>query len=383
MKHQLPDGRWLMASYEELYAFFQENKIIGKVIRDIRPFALNYCIGNLDEVEEVLNTKTQCAIRTDEQICIVFTDNTTLEVEFSGDGPIILGYNTAELSAYPQYNGSCYTLSTMFRHCIGKKITEIVFEKTVGRMLFPRYRGIDMSGDDDGVKQLCFFLDDGSYLLAEGNIDYFAFCHKVSPQEHKIVATGALLRELDPKQFPFIKNLERAGFVTMRSRQKALNQAILRDMKPIWKIRRLYFRFNGRNQECSYAVTVRKDTAASFAERNSRFYECLQKNLGYGETLLCENQCYTVVGEFYRLTYVLEGYKKHPNQIGYVEAGEPRVSLLHRMSAEEAFRWLKYREEKDREFVFSQMHFPKLVQEYPNPSHRLIECVKIVKQHLV
>ena len=297
-----------MASYEDLYSFFQENRIIGKTIREILPFALDYCIRNLDEIEDILNANTQCAIGTDDQICILFTDNTTLEVEFSGDGPIILGYNTAKLSAYPQYNGSCYTLRTMFQHCIGKRIIEIVFEKTDSRMLFPCYMGIDMSGNDDGVKQLRFYLEDGSYLLAEGNIDYFDFSHKVSPQEYKAVATEALLRELDSNQFSFIKHLERAGFVTMRSRQRALNQAILRDMQPIWKIRCLYFRFNARDQECSYVVTVRKDTGLSFAERNSQFYRWLQNNLDLGEILLCENQCYTVVGGFYRLSYVLEGY---------------------------------------------------------------------------
>lgn len=204
MKHQLPDGRWLMASYEDLYSFFQENIIAGKIIRDIRPFALDYCIRNLDDVEDILNTETECAIGTDHQICMLFTDNTTLEVEFSGDGPIILGYNTADLTAYPQYDGSCYTLGTMFRHCIGKRITEIFFRKTGCRMLFPCYRGIDMSEDDDGVKQLCFFLEDGSYLVAEGNIDYFDFSHKVSSQEYKTLPTVDLLRELDPKQFPFI-----------------------------------------------------------------------------------------------------------------------------------------------------------------------------------
>ena len=220
MKHQLPDGRWLMASYEDLYSFFQENKITGKTIRDIRPFALDYCIRNLDDVEDILNTETQCTVGTDHQICMLFTDNTTLEVEFSGDGPIILGYNTADLSAYPQYNGSCYSLRTIFQHCIEKKIVKIVFEKTGGLMLFPCYRGIDMSEDDDGVKQLCFYLEDGSYLLAEGNLDYFGFSHKSLPQEYKTVPTGDLLRELDPRQFPFLRELEGAGFATMRRRQK-------------------------------------------------------------------------------------------------------------------------------------------------------------------
>ena len=64
-----------------------------------------------------------------------------------------------------------------------------------------------MSEDDDGVKQLCFFLEDGSYLVAEGSIDYFDFSHKVSSQEYKTLPTVDLLRELDPKQFPFILDI--------------------------------------------------------------------------------------------------------------------------------------------------------------------------------
>jgi hypothetical protein len=152
-------------------------------------------------------------------------------------------------------------------------------------------------------------------------------------------------------------------------------------MQPTWKIRCLYFSFHARNQSCAYAVTIRKDFTASFAERNARFYECLQKNLAHGETLLCDNQCYTVVGEFYRLTYVLEGYKKHPNQIGYVEAGQPCVSLLRRMSAEEAFRWMKdYREEG--KLVQAQMNLAEMMRNYPNPSQRLIQIVKTAKREL-
>ena len=377
MKHQLPDGRWLMASYEDIRTFFRDNPVVGKVIQDIVPSKTDYCIGNLEDIEHILDQSAESTIDTDGFICLRFSDGSSLEVEFSGDGPIILGYNTA--SHFPSYNGSCYTLTTMFKHCLGKRIEKIAFETTNRKMLFPCYMGIDMSAEDDGVKQLRFLLEDGTHLSASGWIDWFRFSHKVSPEANKRVPYRELLRELDPKQHPFLRDLGDGAFVTMRSRQQALHRAILRDMQPIWKIRCLYVSFHARNQSCAYAVTIRKDFTASFAERNARFYECLQKSLVYGETLLCENQCYTVVGEFYRLTYVLEGYKKHPNQIGYVEAGQPCVSLLRRMSAEEAFRWMKdYREEG--KLVQTQMNLAEMVQKYPNPSQRLIQIVKTAKR---
>ena len=145
MKHKLSDNRWLMASYNDISSFFEENKIVGKVIKDILPFKLDYRISNLEDIENIFSVSANSSISTDGQICLIFNDGTSLEVEFSGEGPLILGYNTADFTSYPDYDGSCYTLKTMFRHCINKTIERIDFEKTNTAMMFPCYKGINIS----------------------------------------------------------------------------------------------------------------------------------------------------------------------------------------------------------------------------------------------
>ena len=199
MKHLLSDGRTLMASVEDVKSFFDDNAICGKIIKDIRPFVFDYMIQNLDEIEEIEQEQTESAITTDGQICILFTDGSHMEIEFPGNGPMILGYNTADFSKYPQYDGTCYTLATMFRHCIGKKIIGVSVKRSNEKMVFPCYKGIDMREDDDGIKEIRLTLDDDSYLSAAGVVDFFNFSHHVSQLECATVSFRDLLNELKVK----------------------------------------------------------------------------------------------------------------------------------------------------------------------------------------
>lgn len=190
----------LMASVEDVKAFFDDNAICGKTIQDLRPFAFDYMIQNLDEIEDIEQKQTESAITTDRQICILFTDGSHMEIEFPGNGPMILGYNTADFSKYPQYDGSCYTLTTMFRHCIGKKIIGISVIRSNEKMLFPCYKGIDMSEDDDGIKEIRLALDDNSYLSAAGVVDFFNFSHYLTQAKCATVSFKDLLNELQGQE---------------------------------------------------------------------------------------------------------------------------------------------------------------------------------------
>lgn len=44
-------------------------------------------------------------------------------------------------------------------------------------MLFPCYCGIDMSKEDEGIKNISVVLEDGSYLNFEGQEDFFNIEH--------------------------------------------------------------------------------------------------------------------------------------------------------------------------------------------------------------
>ncbi len=197
MKHILDDGRCLMASYDDIQDFFSRNPIIGKTISDIRPYCLDYMLKNIAEVEDFENKRTESAIDTDERICLIFEDGSNLEIEFSGDGPIILGFDTAKLTDYPEYDGTCYTLRTLFQYCIGREILGIHFEKSENRMMFPAYMGIDMSGDDEGIREIRFALRGGTTLIASGYLDYFRVEHVTDFGGSVTVKYSELINELN------------------------------------------------------------------------------------------------------------------------------------------------------------------------------------------
>ena len=191
-----PDGRELMCSPEYVKEFFIKNTIVGKRIKNILPGAYDYILGDLGKDDYNENAKTFCGIDTDEPICLVFEDGHTLEVEVCGDGPVILGFDTAELNKYPKPDGSCYTLHTLFSSIIGQKITEIKFEKTNKPMQFPSFCGKTIQ-DEEHVYRICFLLEDGNHLIADGCHDFFSVSLKKPNGEYVYSKMAPLMAELN------------------------------------------------------------------------------------------------------------------------------------------------------------------------------------------
>lgn len=204
MKYLLSDSRELMVRYDDIKEFFDKNSIIGRTITDIKSAMFDYIIQNIGDIDNVYNLNARSAIDTDGQICLLFEDGDNFEIEFSGDGPIILGFNTADFEKYPKFDGNCYALRTLFKHCLGHKIVDIVFEKSDHRMLFPAYHGIDMSAYDEGINHIKIILDDDSYLVARGSIDYYNFEHHSKSGEEMRVPFKELLDELNEETLSLI-----------------------------------------------------------------------------------------------------------------------------------------------------------------------------------
>lgn len=199
--HKLKDERMLMASYADIERFFSENSIIGKTIEDIVPYRYDYMIQNFGDIEDFINIRTRSAIDTDGHVCILFDDGSNFEIEFCGDGPVIMGYNTADFDSYPEFDGSCYKLSTLFQYCLGHTIVGIHFEKTDKKMCFPSYCGIDMSGEDDGIKEIRFALNGGTTLMASGSLDRFSFEHFMDFGGRVEVKVAELISELNEETY--------------------------------------------------------------------------------------------------------------------------------------------------------------------------------------
>lgn len=173
---QMNDGRYLVAREKEITKFFYDNHLIGRKITGIFPTAMNYGIGNLDdileEIEDISAHTCQCSIQTDDFVLIEVENCGCLEIQFSGSGgPIILNMIRGEYT-YPHIPDDLFPLNTMFHDCIGKKITDIIVDRNSNKMLFPRFCGIDMSSEDEGVWRIRFVLEDGSCLAFFGSVDW-------------------------------------------------------------------------------------------------------------------------------------------------------------------------------------------------------------------
>ena len=202
---------------------------------------------------------------------------------------------------------------------------------------------------------------------------------EVLPTAYAIAAEQDLVLYDAERERRFYRELVDLQFLTDKLRRQALLRIIRQEMQPIWRIRSLESVCTPWQRLTSYAVTLRRDRQVSFAERNRQFYACLQKSLDPGENLLCEDQCYSVVGEGYCIRFVLEGYKKHADRFGYVEGETACVAPLHRMGTDEACAWAEGCTEAERSDIQKRMQFLEMKDKYPNPGQRFVESVKITK----
>ncbi|MCI9596022.1 MAG: WG repeat-containing protein [Firmicutes bacterium] len=173
MRYQLDTDKYVMMSCQDVHWFFSTYKIEQRRIADIRPTSLDYMIRNLDEVDDPFGGSYQCSISTDGTIAVLFEDGDLLEIEKVGESAIVLGFNSLRISDLPAYTGHIYKLSTMFHGCVGKLISAVEFETAMGVPLFPRYRDIDFSHENNHVTSIKLRLEDGTCLDFSGWLDFY------------------------------------------------------------------------------------------------------------------------------------------------------------------------------------------------------------------
>lgn len=220
-----------------------------------------------------------------------------------------------------------------------------------------------------------------------GDVEYlcvvtsYACASAVLPYLHCVTTENDLILYDAETKKTFFRDLVDGAFLKAKLRADDYKRMILEKMQPIWRIRKIGVSRTERDQEYAYVVTLKKDPEKSFSRRCGDFYRYLGDQLEDGEELNTDHECFTVVGRRYRISFCLEGYKKHPDQMGYYARGRTQTKLMRRMGCEEAFFWLK-QNRIQLPAVLERMNFRELKQAYPNPAERFIASVNIQKWEL-
>lgn len=219
---------------------------------------------------------------------------------------------------------------------------------------------------------------------AYGDVEYlcvvtsYACAAEVLPYLHCIATENDLVLYDAETKRTFYRDLVDRSFLKVKSRIDDYKRTILKEMDPVWWTRKIGVSRTEESQDYAFVVTLKKDPGKSFTRRCEDFYHCLSEELEPGETLNTDNECFTIVGQRYHISFCLEGYKKRPDRVGYYAQGLTQTKLMRRMGCEEGFSWLK-QHGICLPTILDRMNFRELKQAYPNPADRFVASVKIQK----
>ena len=114
------------------------------------------------------------------------------------------------------------------------------------------------------------------------------------------------------------------------------NQFLLQNAGPIFRLRKIGHSQAGTRPAYAYAVSLAKDHRRTPEERVLRFAAACGEMLNETEWLITEDKSFRVVSEDFEVFYYVEAWRKCADRIAYLENGNPKVELLHRMSCEQA-----------------------------------------------
>ena len=164
----------------------------------------------------------------------------------------------------------------------------------------------------------------------------------------------------------------------MRTRVRTLNELIMQSDKDIWRLRRLQITSNSS----SYVLILRKNST-SLIQRSEWFYSLLQSSLQSGEILSAENECFTIRGQGYAITYSIEAYKESSDKICYVEDGAACTRLMRRTPTEIAFKQTQAMKEIHQTKIQVLMASEEWMTKYPNPAERFAKIVTDMKKVII
>ena len=167
-----------------------------------------------------------------------------------------------------------------------------------------------------------------------------------------------------------------------RARQVVTDIRSRWDEKKIWRMRHIYSVDDWEKPREYYVITLRKPkngwAGTVVTQLHSIFLSCLKEN----EELLYEDKGFTFSGDKYSVTFYIEGFKKHANQIWYVQDSGGRIchDLIYRMGYVEMEKWLETADSFDRLDTLERLQFNEWRDKYKNVLDRLAASIKLTKR---
>lgn len=135
------------------------------------------------------------------------------------------------------------------------------------------------------------------------------------------------------------------------SRVYEMNNFLLQNVKTIFRLRKIGLSKAENKLAYSYTVSLAKDHKHTLEELVELFYTSCKEMLADGENLTTDEKCFVVSSRDFVVHYYIEAWRKSADKIAYIENGQVKVELLHRMSCEQAAYIFKKHNIEPFEFI--------------------------------
>ena len=212
----------------------------------------------------------------------------------------------------------------------------------------------------------------------------FAYIDQIWPALVKIaLQTQLVVVDAQTGQYEFEPQSFRYAWRDMTLRILELNEQIRKNTVSIWQLRKLYKQNIGNEPEAAYVLTLDKNRELPLYDRTKAFFHLLKSLLKDDEELSIRDQCFTVCGPWYTISYSIEAYRKNADTRCYMLSHDTvRIEKLHRISCEKAFKWIKDHPGKRNSTylgIVERVFFSEMKDEYRNPADRFCASFNITK----
>ena len=141
---------------EDVTAFVHEQKLIGRIIKDIQAVGYGYdmqCDYFPDIIEAIYKEDRKaldslefpCSVEIDEPLLIMFEDGDILGIDFSEGSSLRMEMNTLPWGIRPGINPKNFHADRLFRDILGSRICDIIIASSITQPTFTGSHGLDLA----------------------------------------------------------------------------------------------------------------------------------------------------------------------------------------------------------------------------------------------